>query len=215
MNRLLSAARRLASYGAPAAARVQSGLHVGRCRCFARMAPVSKSTYDQRSPRASPWRMPRASATDHRAPFLFTAATFRMRRASTRVSGSISYTAAEGHRSRRRRCAPPLARLPHRALPWRGPPGARRATLLQHQHRSARLNRLSGWSRVRLMPSTAGEWRSTWCLCGCLTRFGSCLRASGRSTRHDPLPRPLHTGKFGPRGASTRTKHHAAAARSG
>jgi len=40
-------------------------------------------------------------------------------------------------------------------------------------------------------------------------------RLTGRSTRHDPLPRPLHTGKFGPHGASTSPKHHAAAARSG
>jgi len=54
-----------------------------------------------------------------------------------------------------------------------------------------------------------------WCLCGCLTRFGSCLRMAGRSTRHDPFTRPLHTGKFGPHGASASRKHHAAAARFG
>jgi hypothetical protein len=34
-----------------------------------------------------------------------------------------------------------LARLPRRALPWRGPPGARPATLLQRRYRSARLTR--------------------------------------------------------------------------
>jgi hypothetical protein len=32
--------------------------------------------------------------------------------------------------------------------------------------------------------------------------LGSCLRVPGRSTRHDPLARPLHTDKCGPRGAS-------------
>ena len=40
--------------------------------------------------------------------------------------------------------------------------------------------------------------------------FGWCLRATGRSTSHDPLPRPLHTGTLRPRGASTSTKHHGA-----
>jgi hypothetical protein len=47
---------------------------------------------------------------------------------------------------------------------------------------------------------------------GSLTRLRSCLRAAGRSTRHDVLARLLHTGKTGPRGASASPKHHAAAA---
>lgn len=60
----------------------------------------SRSTYDQRRPSASPWRMPRASATDQRAPFLLLAATPRMRRASSRVRGSISCGATEGASTR-------------------------------------------------------------------------------------------------------------------
>lgn len=49
----------------------------------------------------------------------------------------------------------------------------------------------------------------------CLTRFGSCLRVTGQSTRHDPLSWPLHTSTPRWRGASARAKHHAAAARPG
>jgi quinol monooxygenase YgiN len=48
-----------------------------------------------------------------------------------------------------------------------------------------------------------------------LTRFGSCLRVTGRSTRHDPLPSPLHASTPRQRGASASPKHHAAATRSG
>jgi hypothetical protein len=46
-------------------------------------------------------------------------------------------------------------------------------------------------------------------------RFGSCLRVTGRSTRHDPLARHLHTSAPRGREASTRPKHHVAATRSG
>jgi hypothetical protein len=84
------------------------------------------------------------------------------------------------------------ARLPRRALPWRGPPGARRA-YSQHQHRSARLIRSSALGRAgRHHVIGDRARRSAWYLCECLTRFGSCLRVTVRSTRHDPLPRPLH-----------------------
>jgi hypothetical protein len=44
------------------------------------------------------------------------------------------------------------------------------------------------WSRRTAMSSSAGAFSSAWSLCGCLTRFRSCLRVTGRSTRHDPLP---------------------------
>ncbi|MET7459007.1 hypothetical protein [Nonomuraea sp. NPDC005501] len=67
---------------------------------LARISPVSMSMYDQRSPRASPWRMPSARATDQRVPFLLALATSRMRRASSRVSGSISVSAAVGASTR-------------------------------------------------------------------------------------------------------------------
>lgn len=50
-------------------------------------------------------------------------------------------------RSRRRRYAPPLARLPRRALPWCGPPGASRAYFS-----SANIDRHGSTVRVRLVP---------------------------------------------------------------
>jgi hypothetical protein len=36
----------------------------------------------------------------------------------------------------------------------------------------------------------------------CLARLGLCIQAAGRSTRHNPLMRPLHTSKTRWRGAS-------------
>src|SRR6185437_4323721 len=72
----------------------------GEALNHARITPVSRSTYDQRRPRASPCRMPRERATDHRAPFLLLAATSRMRRASSRVRGSISFGATAGASTR-------------------------------------------------------------------------------------------------------------------
>jgi hypothetical protein len=98
------------------------------------------------------------------------------------------------------------ARLQRRALPWRAPPGARRAILSStntDQHGSSVRVRLA--AQAATMSSATRARRSAWYLRECLTRSGSCLRVTGRSTRHDPFPRPLHTGKFGPRGASTST----------
>jgi hypothetical protein len=83
------------------------------------------------------------------------------------------------------------ARLPRRALPWRGPPGARRAILSStniDQHGSSVRVRLA--AQAATMSSATRARRSAWYLCECLTRFGSCLRATGRSTRRDPLPGP-------------------------
>src|SRR4051794_3545692 len=76
---------------------VQPCCQVERCTWnHARMTPVSRSTYDQRRPSASPWRRPSDRATDQRAPLRRSEAAMRIRRASSWVNGSISASAAVG-----------------------------------------------------------------------------------------------------------------------
>jgi len=99
-------------------------------------------------------------------------------------------------RSRRRRDAPPRAPRPpparagSRAGLCRGAARPAQAGPISPAPTSIATAQPSGcaWSRRTAMSSSAGAFSSAWSLCGCLTRFRSCLRVTGRSTRHDPLP---------------------------
>jgi hypothetical protein len=151
------------------------------------MTPVSRSMYDQRRPRASPWRMPSARATDQRAPFLFLAATPRMRRASPRVKGSISCDAAEGASTRaatfrviRRR--PSAGSEDYRARSvgfWLQP--AQRAIDFAHQerHRSAAPRRRFPRRAQPWWPARAGappDCRRAFCSVGALATHAARAR---------------------------------------
>jgi hypothetical protein len=177
------------------------------------MTPVSRSMYDQRRPRASPWRMPSARATDQRAPFLFLAATPRMRRASPRVKGSISCDAAEGASTRaatfrviRRR--PSAGSEDYRARSvgfWLQP--AQRAIDFAHQERHRSAAALPAPRSALVARSRGRAARLPTCLLFCRGIGNACGAGSSSSAWHGPARGHRVYAAFGAASRSAVAEH--------
>ena len=109
-------------------------------------------------------------------------------------------------RSRRRRCAPPLARLPRRALPLGGPPGARRATVCranidQHGTPGPKLSRAAR----RDVIVARGHGAAGACAGASPGRasYAAPIRRQPPATRMILCPAPPHPAQPTGRGAST------------
>lgn len=124
--------------------------------CFTVRFPPVRSTALQGKPSASPWRSPRASATDHRAALRWPAAAASTARACCAVSGQISCRRTLGGSTKD--ATPGLAyRCKDRRLEWRDLAMSTGSKTLAPA-RWARVECRS-WCRVRPLTPRGGQRR--------------------------------------------------------